>query len=273
MKRFLVVMLVAAACSGEPGATGPEGPGGGAPAPGPQTAPVGLPPEPGDSGRLRILVDASRDGGAWWFPQVAPFSAESGHQGQPLADHMRALGYVVDELPRPFVITEALLERYDVVVRAGEFGTYRETELIAFQRYVERGGKLLLIADHMRYAPPDDVARVFGIEFAGITRGANILDTFEDHAITDGVEPLFYIAGSGIVAYPPAARIIGWLSAGSYLDLNKNELREPDEPSAPAVLGILSLGSGRIVFCGDVNMWEMIPQPLVANTLEWLTAP
>ena len=52
-----------------------------------------------DTSLPHVLIDASRDGGVWWFPQVAPFSAEAGHQGKALADHMRGLGYFVEELP------------------------------------------------------------------------------------------------------------------------------------------------------------------------------
>lgn len=44
---------------------------------------------------------------------------------------------------------------------------------------------------------------------------------------------------------------------------------DPAEPTGPAVLGVMPYGAGRIVFCGDVNMWEWIPQPLVSNVLEW----
>jgi hypothetical protein len=35
---------------------------------------------------LRILIDASKDGGLWWFPQVHPFDAEQYHQGKAFAD-------------------------------------------------------------------------------------------------------------------------------------------------------------------------------------------
>src|SRR6187549_3774745 len=53
-----------------------------------------------------ILVDASKDGGVWWFPQgQAGFSATNPHQGSALADYFRNLGYQVDELPRGAIIT------------------------------------------------------------------------------------------------------------------------------------------------------------------------
>jgi hypothetical protein len=235
-----------------------------------QTSPVRVPTPGGEAGLLRVLVDASRDGGVWWFPQVAPFSGTDAHQGQDLAYAIRSLGDVVEELPRPFVVTATLLHSYDVVIRANGFGTYSQTEIAAYKEYVGQGGKLLLLADHMMYAPPDGVALAFGIDFEGVTRGDNFLNTFATHSITSGVEPLTYMVGSGIISQPASAQIVGRLSRGSYLDLDKNGIRDPDDPPAPAVLGVMPYGAGRIVFCGDVNLWEQIPQPLVKNVLAWL---
>jgi hypothetical protein len=217
-------------------------------------------------------VDASRDGGVWWFPQGSPdvpYSGTDYHQGRALADSIRSLGYVVEELPRPFAITNTLLTSYDIVIRANGFGTYSQDEVSAYREYMERGGRLLLLADHMKYAPPDLVGLAFGIDFEGITHGDNALSTFAAHAITDGVEPLTYMVGSGVISFPASAQIVGRLSRGSYLDLNKNGVQDATEPSAPAVLGVMSYGAGRIVFCGDINLWEQIPQPLVSNVLEW----
>ena len=28
-------------------------------------------------------------------------------------------------------------------------------------------------------------------------------------------------------------------------------------------------GSGKIVFSGDANLWEKVPEPLLRNTLRW----
>lgn len=241
----------------------------------PPTSPPGLSDGPlgiagADTSLPHVLIDASRDGGVWWFPQVAPFSAELGHQGKALADHMRGLGYFVEELPRPFVITATILGSYDIVVRAEHFGTYTADEVAAYTEYVSQGGSLLLLADHGTYAPPDQIAAALGIEFAGTTRGDNVMDTFEAHDITSGVGPVAYLVGTGIVTLPAGAQMIGRLSAQSYLDLNRNSMRETGEPSAPGVLAVMPFGSGRIVVSGDVNMWETLPQPLVANVLRWL---
>lgn len=198
-----------------------------------------------------------------------PFSGTNYHQGQALADSLRSMGYVVEELPRPFTITDSLLAAYEIVIRTLAFGTYSALELSAYRKYVERGGNLLLLSDHMKYAPPDAVALIFGIDFQGITRGDNLLDTFAGHAITDGLAPMTYMVGSGIVSQPASATILGRLSRDSYLDIDKDGVRGPTEPAAPAVLGVLWYGAGRIVFCGDVNLWEQNPQPLLSNVLGW----
>ena len=36
--------------------------------------------------KRHILIDASRDGGVWWFPQAGPFSPTAAHQGKALAE-------------------------------------------------------------------------------------------------------------------------------------------------------------------------------------------
>jgi hypothetical protein len=220
-----------------------------------------------------ILVDASRDGGVWWYPQWAQeggFNPTLDHQGKPLADYLRGRGYNVVELPRPFTITRELLESYDIVIRASGFGTYTQEEIDAFQYYVNTGGPLLLLGDHMLHLPVDELALSFGLEFAGVTRGENILTTVAAHPVTEGMVDIGYGVGSGLLSYPASAQILGRLSAGGYLDLNKNEIQDDGEPSAPAVLGVMTHGAGRIVFCGDVNLWNWVPQPLLDNVLEWL---
>lgn len=223
-----------------------------------------------------ILVDASRDGGVWWYPQWAQaggFNPTLDHQGKRLADYLRGRGYDVVELPRPFTITRELLESRDIVIRASGFGSYRQEEIDAYQSYVNGGGQLLLLGDHMMNLPVDELALSFGLEFAGVTRGENILTIVADHPVTWGMVDIGYGVGSGLLSYPTSAQILGRLSAGSYLDLNKDDHQDGGEPSAPPVLGVMTYGAGRMIFCGDGNLWNSLPQPLVDNVLEWLGTP
>ena len=220
-----------------------------------------------------ILVDASRDGGVWWYPQSGHdggFDPEQDHQGSALAGYLRERGYRVDELPRPHRITRELLDSYEIVIRANAFSGYTAEEVASYEAYVDGGGALLLLNDHMRYAAPDQVGAAFGIVFEGITRGVQLFDELSEHAITKDVGALVYGVGSAIVEAPEAAAIVGRLSANGYADLDFDEVLGPGDIVGPAVLGAVQWGRGRIVFSGDTNMWEAVPLPLVANVLEWL---
>jgi len=265
IERLAVASVLWAAACADGGVPGPEDP---APTP---TTTIAYPRAGSSIARARILVDASRDGGVWWFPQTdSSFNPVQPHQGLALADYLRSLDYDVAVLPRPHTVTSSLLGAYDLVIRANGFGTYTASEVDAYRDFVAGGGRLLLVNDHMRYAPPDGLAQSFGITFAGITRGENLLDAFMPHPITQGVVPLAYLVGSAIVALPGAAEPLGRLSAASYADLNDNGLQDANEASAPLVLAAMPFGSGRVVVFGDTNLWQSVPQPLVSNVLAWL---
>jgi len=220
-----------------------------------------------------ILIDASRDGGVWWYPQSSAsggFDPDQPHQGSALAAYLRERGHVVHELPRPHTITRSLLDSYEIVIRANAFSGYTSDEVAAYRGYVDGGGGLLLLSDHMRFAAPDQVGASFGIVFAGLTRGAQLLDSLEEHAISRGVGPLSYLVGSAIVAAPESATIVGRLTLDGWADMDFDEVKGDLDVVAPAVLGAMKRGRGRIVFSGDTNMWQTVPRPLVGNVLEWL---
>lgn len=264
LERLAIACVVwTTACAPDGGVPGPEDPS-------PTGATIAYPRVGSNAPRGRILVDASRDGGVWWFPQTAPFDPALPHQGLMLADYLRSLDYDVAVLPRPQVVTSALLGEFDLVIRANAFGGYAAGEIQAYRDFVTGGGRLLLLNDHMRFAPPDSLAQSFGITFAGITRGENLLDGFVPHAITAGLTPINYLVGSAIVALPATAEALGRLSAASYVDLNDNSVQDANEASAPLVLAAMPFGSGRVVVFGDTNLWQSVPQPLVGNVLAWL---
>jgi hypothetical protein len=221
--------------------------------------------------KLNILVDASRDGGTWWAPQpqAGPFNANAPHQGKALADHLRSLNHFVTEIAPPAAINSALLADRDIVIRAGGRAAYAAAEIAAYDAWVRDGGNLLLLLDHH---PNDPLAAHFGLQFQGAVLGKRMLSSFVPHPLTSGVAPLFYEAGCGLTKHPADAIVVGRLSADSFLDLNNNGAKDAGEPVAPDGLGVMPVGLGRIVFCGDVNLWELVPQPLVKNTLSYLMA-
>jgi len=219
---------------------------------------------------VRVLIDASRDGGVWWFPQGSGFDPDQAHQGKMFVDYLRSAGYQVTELPRPFEIDFELLRQHSIVVRAGEFGNgYNDEELNAYLAYVSTGGKLLLLNDHFRQKDTDHLAPIFGLRFAGTTSGNTLVD-IEGNVFSDGGVPVDFQAGSGLVEIPDAATIIGRLVDGGYLDVNNNSQFDQGEPMSPAVMGFMSFGEGKIFFAGDTNFIQSVPQPLTQNILDWL---
>jgi len=223
----------------------------------------------------RILVDSSRDGGLWWFPQSEGFDPYVPHQGWELADYLRGRGYVVDELPRPSVINVDLLASYDLVIRANECcgaAIYLDSEIAAYQEYVAEGGLLLLLSDSQAAGENDFLGGAFGLVFEGHSYGENRISQFAAHPIAEGVSSVVYGEGSGVRedSLPSSAEIIGWLSDETWLDMNGNGSLDPGEPSGSAALGVMTVGSGRIAFIGDVNGIEVVPQPFTSNLFDWL---
>lgn len=86
---------------------------------------------------FRILVDASRDGGVWWFPQEGTYDPDQDHQGKALADYLRLLDYAVRELGRDERITEELAESHNVIIRVGRYGpAYSTQELEVYDEFL-----------------------------------------------------------------------------------------------------------------------------------------
>ena len=206
----------------------------------------------------KILVDASRDGGVWWYPQYGAtgYDATAPHQGKALADYLRSLGYVVDELPRGTEITDKLLGGYDKVIRANAFGHYAPSELAAYNSLLDRPSALLLLQDHHTHTSNDNLSSHLGLSFSGAETGT--ITRFAPHDITKGVTGHHFVAGS-VIANPDRKKmtVLGTLSTGS-------------DSTVSAAMGILHHPTARVFFLGDVNGLEGVPQPLTGNLVNWL---
>jgi len=208
-----------------------------------------------------ILIDASRDGGVWWFPQSSQtgFLQANSHQGENLENYLKSLGFEVNTLPRGRVITNDILDKYSNVIRAGGYGSYSENELLAYQSFLNRPTSLLLLTDHLTYFPNDLLSAQLGLQFVGPCQGP--ITSFASHSITTGVSFLPYIAGSVINSpYPSNVVMLGSLQipvAGG-------------EIISVGTMGILNHPTSRIFFMGDMNGIETVPQPLTSNLANWL---
>ena len=202
----------------------------------------------------KILVDASHDGGGWWFPQSGIYSANLPHQGKAFADLLKNRGFTVDELPSYTLITDSILNQYDKVIRAGKYGNYQLSELQAYDHLVNRGSSLFLISEYLVPGEIDQLSERLGISFQGTYFGN--VDSFSLHTITQGATPFYFNAGSIVMnaTTNPNIQVLGWLSGNSNLP----------------VMGILKHSLSKVFFLGEINGIETLPQPLTNNIIQWL---
>jgi len=202
----------------------------------------------------RILVDSSRDGGAWWFPQtstVGGFDPDLDHQGKPLADYLRSQGLEVTELPRPFEITPELLEDYHLVVRPSAYPRdgYSPEEIAAYQQYVANGGMLVLLSWRIAPEHPDLLALGFGIDLQGEVTG--LVDRFTEHFITSGIRFFSFVAGSVVAGdLPPYTTELGFIGPET-------------------AMGLSSYGLGQVFFLGTTYVIVSAQQPLTENVFKY----
>lgn len=200
-----------------------------------------------------ILVDATHDGGAWWYPQSGTFDRREPHQGQALADHLRRLGYTIIELGRDDEITDELLDRYHMVVRAGVFGTYTPSELSAYERYLSRSdARLVLVTNFLTSGQLDPLAHAIGLPMQGSYHG--MMMPIGTSVVTEGVGPLDFGPGAAVgMGAKASITPLGALEDGS------------------VVMGLVTSEAARVLFLGQLLTLERVPEPLVSNLIRWLT--
>ncbi len=181
--------------------------------------------------RYKILIDASKDGGLWWFPQAGTFDAEKPHQGKALADWLRQDGAEVIELGRGETITTDKLRGFDLVIRVPAFFTYSSSEALAYQYSVAGGTRLLLF--NGGNSQIDRVAEAFGLHFEKRTHFSS-LKRWISHPFAPNEDERCECAWSGILKAPFDATFLGWM----------NDRRETP------ILGYLPFGQGYVVFTG-----------------------
>lgn len=149
-----------------------------------------------------VLVDATHDGGVWWFPQSATqpsgFRPDSAHQGKALADYLRSRGFTVTELGRGDTIPGDSLLSYATVIRAGYYYDavrpgYSSADLAAYAAYTACSRTLVLLGEFLRDGRRDVLADSLGIPFSGLEYGT--ISTLVAHELTDSVTSVPWIEG------------------------------------------------------------------------------
>ncbi|MCE7990560.1 MAG: hypothetical protein HEP71_01215 [Roseivirga sp.] len=241
---------------------------------------IGIGSTPGES--LKILVDASHDGGVWWFPQSGTYHQDQFHQGTFLANYLRESGFIVDELGRNVTISDQVLESYNIIIRAGGFSDYTEGELTAYQKAIDRGISLLLLSDHKTHDPNGDrLAEMLGLQFAGTVHeysapsGAPMADVsrFSEHAITKGLQSINDIPAATALMNAEsnnAIQVLAWFSENAFVDLNFDGVQDNDEPTGMPFIGVVKHPTSKIFFMTDINTIERVPEDLIDNIADWI---
>ena len=220
----------------------------------------------------KIVIDASHDGGVWWFPQsnATGYDASKPHQGQAFANLLRAKGYEVAELGRDKELTEEMFFGNFIVIRVAGFEPYTSNEITVYKDLINRGMNLAFFTDHKKNDRVDELGDFLGLKFNGVANG--VMNKLSSHEITANMNSLNYIAGSVITNADgnPNIQLLGWLRPQDYADLNFNGIQDVDEPTAPPVMGILNYPKSKVFFIGDTNGLEVQPQPFIDNLIKWM---
>jgi hypothetical protein len=250
-----------------------------------------------------VLIDASKEGGAWWGSEQEPTDLTYRLSQVPLALPERGaalarflhddadiypirtllpgerVGQPPEDVHRSAIPVFGMPEpnadgivypSTPAVVRIGSEGSYDPDEVTAYQRYVRCGGKLLLLSDGKAPGETDELASAFGMQVAGTVRGDATISQFEQHALTDTAQPLAARGGTGLTAWDEWTQPLAFYSEGSYLDLDGNARPNADDVFGAAAMAVRPYGRGVVVFLGTTSIVQEPTGALAQTTLHQL---
>ena len=208
---------------------------------------------------------------------------------KPFAELLGRDGYRVEGLGKP--LSADSLRAMDVLVIANPLhernikdwslptpSAFAQDEIAALRTWVEMGGALLLIADHMPFpGAASDLAKAFGVEFSnGYARAGHWRrgkrDTFEhgtglkESAVTRGQaddEKVTKVVSFGGSAFKPpkdATPILVFGANSVSLETKKAPGITPDAPKVPiegwCQGALMTVGKGRVAVFGEAAMFS-----------------
>ena len=204
----------------------------------------------------KIVVDASKDGGAWTYPQrQSDFDPKKDHQGKAFADYLRSQGWALDEITPGEDITERLAGAAIVIRTDSVFtSSYEESEVRAYREYVSRGGNVLLIHGFVRNGSTntDKVAKEFGITFSK-TVNAPTIKRWAQHSLTKELDLIPYKVGSVVTDSPKSTVPL------AYLDDDQ------------IVMGMVEIGKGKVIFLSTTRPLVVVQPPFIKRVLDEFT--
>jgi hypothetical protein len=203
-----------------------------------------------------IVINASNDGGSWWYPQGIDCDPALDHQGKELVDFLKQKGYSVYESCRQENVEISDYPKIKLLIVAGSYLPYSDAESQIIFDYVSNGGKLMLLLDH---TTDNTLANKFGLDFQN-TNTNNIKIEFLNHEITQNIDSVYETSGvSGLNNSELSIDIIAKLDNETYLDTNSNGIQDQDEIASPILIGTMDIEQGKVLFSGDINIWQQKP--------------
>lgn len=213
-----------------------------------------------------IVINASKDGGVWWFPQEIDCDTSVVHQGKGLVDYLKSEGFLVYESCRQENINLNEFPNMKLLIVAGSYFPYNYAESKKIADYVKNGGKLMLLIDH---TPNNGLPYHLGLDFRK-TNSNEVIIEFKEHEITGNRSYEHAIRGvSGLNKSDNIVDVVARLSEATFLDTNYNGVQDENEVNAPIVIGTMQFGQGRVLFSGDINIWQWEENELFKNAISW----
>ncbi|HBY60644.1 MAG TPA: hypothetical protein DEH78_12535 [Solibacterales bacterium] len=194
----------------------------------------------------------------------------------PFANLLRRDGYVVKGSGAAFsadslrqaevlVISNAVHKSNAASWNPPHPSAFTAEEIAALRSWVETGGRLFLIADHMPFAgAAAELGKAFGVRFengyavipeiGGIIVFRKAHGTVKEHAITEGLPDIATFTGSAFQVEGPAEPLLVFGEGVVSID--------PSEPSKKAPVtgywqgAVMRVGKGRVALFGEAAMFS-----------------
>ena len=213
-----------------------------------------------------IVINASKGGGVWWFPQDIDCDTSVVHQGKRTVDYLKSEGFLVYESCRQETIDLNEFPNMKLLIVAGSYFPFNYVESKNIADYVRNGGKLMLLIDH---TPNNGLPYHLGLDFRK-TNSNDVIIEFKEHEITGHRSYEHDMNGvSGLNKSDNTVDVVARLSEATFLDTNYNGVQDENEVNAPIVIGTMQFGQGTVLFSGDINIWQYEENELFKNAISW----
>lgn len=215
----------------------------------------------------RVAIDAGHHNFHTVDGRYAPFATVLRNDGLRVAGHHGPLTAEALAQIDVLVISNALDARNAEDWTLPTPSAFTAQEIAAVRLWVEGGGALLLIADHMPFGGSTEaLARVFGVHFDNsfaLLDGPEVFSRsngrMQDSAVTEGLTEVRSFTGSSFQTPPDA--IVALRLDSEFMILMPHEAWEFDgQPRRPATtadarLALLTIGRGRVAVSGEAAMF------------------